>query len=67
MPLMNGKQFLKEVKKIASFNTIPVIVLTTSADKETILETSALGAQQFITKPDHLNDWEKTLKEILIQ
>jgi CheY-like chemotaxis protein len=32
MPVMNGRQFLDEIAKIPSLETIPVIVLTASAE-----------------------------------
>ena len=65
MPLMNGKQFLTEIKKHEGFREIPVIILSTSSDKQTIHETRQLGAYHFITKPDKFSIWESTLKTIL--
>lgn len=63
MPLMDGKQFLREVKKSDVLKTIPVVVLSTSSDKETIIQTQNLGAEKFITKPDRYSDWEERLKD----
>lgn len=65
MPLMNGRQFLDEVKRYDSLKDIPVIVLSTSSDKETIEQTKQLGAKHFITKPDRYSDWESTLQTYL--
>lgn len=63
MPLMDGKQFLREVKKSELLKTIPVVVLSTSSDKETIIQTQNLGAEKFITKPDRYSGWEEQLKD----
>ena len=65
MPVMNGKQFLTEVKKRDGLKDIPVIVLSTSADHSLISETGKLGAIDFITKPNKLSLLETRLREIL--
>jgi CheY-like chemotaxis protein len=63
MPLMDGKQFLREIKKNRGLSKIPVIILSTSSDKETIALTKELGAEDFITKPDKYSGWKDTLKK----
>jgi CheY-like chemotaxis protein len=66
MPIMNGIQFLKEVKKKESLKDIPVIILTTSSNSETIKETKALGAADFITKPNNFSELKKILQSIIV-
>jgi CheY-like chemotaxis protein len=68
MPLMNGKQFLKEINKVNELKHIPIIILTTSSDqasKESVME---LGARDFVTKPDRFSEWEakldRTIKDL---
>jgi CheY-like chemotaxis protein len=63
MPLMNGRQFLVEIKNHQQLPDIPVVILSTSSDNETKRQTSKLGAKHFITKPDKLSAWESMLKE----
>lgn len=67
MPLMDGRQFLVEVKKNSTWKDIPVVVLTTSSDRGSIMRTKALGAADFITKPDKYSGWESTLKKFLTE
>lgn len=62
---MNGRQFLQKVKQMKDFRSIPVVILTTSSDRESIVETRRLGASDFLTKPDKLSGWEKLLSKIL--
>ena len=62
MPLMNGRQFLEEIRNYTHLAEIPVVILSTSGDAQTIRETIAMGARHFITKPDLLPSWESTLK-----
>ena len=66
MPLMNGKQFLRERKKYSSLEHIPVVIYSTSselADKE---ETISLGAPDFITKPTYIADLVKVLSKFFL-
>ena len=65
MPLMNGLQFLAAVKKKESLKDIPVIILTTSSNPETIKETKALGAIDFITKPNNFYELKEILQSII--
>ncbi len=67
MPLMDGRQFLIEVKKNVSWKEIPVVILTTSSDLNSINRTRELGAIEFITKPDKYSGWENTLKKFLAE
>ena len=62
MPLMNGRQFLREITKYQHLTQIPVVILSTSGDAQTVRESIALGARHFITKPDLLQAWEVVLK-----
>lgn len=65
MPLMSGRQFLEGVNENAVLASIPIIVLSTSADQNTKASVLELGARQFITKPDKYSEWEKMLCDIL--
>ena len=49
MPVMNGIEFLKQIKANPSFINIPIIVLTTDDTKKT--EALSLGANDIIIKP----------------
>lgn len=64
MPLMNGKQFLVEMKKHPDVEKIPVIVLSTSSDPVNVAETRRLGAKYFITKPDRFSQWVHALRKL---
>jgi CheY-like chemotaxis protein len=81
MPGMSGWQCLSKLKNDIKFNTIPVIMYSTSSnprEKEIAVELGALG---FLTKPtdfkvltkileqiavNDLNDLKRILKEILM-
>lgn len=65
MPLMNGKQFLQACQRLGSCKEIPVIILSTSSDQQTIQETRALGARDYITKPNRYSAWKEVIQEKL--
>lgn len=65
MPVMNGTQFLTQIKQHELFKHIPVIILSTSSDSASIAQAAQLGAMGFITKPNKLYLLEAHLREIL--
>ena len=65
MPRMNGTEFLKAIAGKKAYQQIPIIILSTSSDSDTIAETIQLGAKEFITKPANYSDWETILRIVL--
>ena len=65
MPEMNGEQFLRKLYGVAGKRGLPVVVLSTSAHKPTVLIMKELGAMDFVTKPDNLGEWSKALLDLL--
>jgi CheY-like chemotaxis protein len=65
MPVMNGQQFLVEIKKVKDLEAIPIIIFSTSSHRGTIELTKALGANEFITKPNNFDDLVNILKPII--
>ncbi len=66
MPLMNGAEFLKQIKQHPTNRQIPVVIFSTSnspVDKENMLN---LGASLFITKTVDFGILKRKLHEILL-
>ena len=64
MPGKDGRQALLEIKSDPNLQKIPVVVLSTSSERQDILESYAGGASSYIAKPvsfDKLVDIIKTL------
>ena len=58
MPRKGGHEVLLEIKQDDALKHIPVVVMTTTDDKDTVLTSYKLHANSFITKPvgtDELN------------
>ena len=50
MPRMNGIEFLKVIKSDEILKSIPVIVLTTSQEEQTVIESFKFGVAGYIVK-----------------
>lgn len=66
MPLMNGQQFLTEIKKDEQLRKIPIVILSTSSNAATAMQVKQLGACHFFTKPDRFEDLVAILNEVLV-
>lgn len=55
MPFMNGKECLAAIKKDDQLKHIPVIMYSTSTSNKEIKECYALGAFDFLIKPDRFS------------
>jgi len=65
MPEMNGVDFIKNLKTIASFNNVPIIVLTTEADDNMRKEAMNLGANDYVIKPFNNEVFLTTVKKYI--
>ena len=53
MPVMNGLEMMRELKKDEGHQKIPVILITTEGSEERLGEAYALGIKGYIQKPFH--------------
>lgn len=72
MSRMNGKECLREIKKLNHLKDVPVIIYSTSSLKYDVSETIQLGATEFITKPFSMPELISVLqnffaKEVIIK
>jgi len=51
MPFKNGLDMLKELKATKSYKLIPILMSTSESDKDIVLKTIKLGADDYIVKP----------------
>ena len=64
MPRKDGRQALKEIKAASALQAIPIVILTTSREKEDMAYTGELGANAFISKPAAFSEWVGIMKEL---
>lgn len=64
LPRMDGRQVLESIKADPALRQIPVVVLTTSAAEQDILQAYQLHANCYITKPVGLEQFIQVIQAI---
>ena len=64
MPIMNGIEFLQEVKSDAELKCMPVVVLTTSDEQKDKLESFKLGIAGYMRKPVDYRQFVEIIRTI---
>ncbi|OGT22167.1 MAG: hypothetical protein A2V90_08250 [Gammaproteobacteria bacterium RBG_16_57_12] len=65
MPIMDGKTALKKIRE--TNKTVPVVMLTSVADKDSIIECSKLGMTSYVLKPVNAETGPKILSNIFVK
>ncbi len=65
MPVMDGLEFIKELKKDDILKDTPVVIISTEGSKSKIDEFLTQGAKGYITKPFTPETIRNTITEIL--
>jgi len=65
MPEMNGKEMLATLRKNKEYDKIRVVMVTTEAEKKTVIQMMKLGANGYIVKPFNIDAVSKSLTPIL--
>lgn len=64
MPKVSGLEVLKQIKSDPRLKSIPVVILTSSAEDPDIKEAYSLGANSYIVKPVDFNVFFKTVADL---
>jgi two-component system, chemotaxis family, response regulator Rcp1 len=64
LPRKSGREVLTEIKADAHLKTIPVVVLTTSADDQDVARAYSQHANCYITKPVDLEQFLRVVQSI---
>ncbi len=64
LPKKDGREVLAEIKTDESLKRIPVVILTISTSEEDILKSYNLHANCYITKPIHMEQFIKVVKDV---
>ena len=65
MPIMNGIETLTAMRNDSRLKTIPVLMVSTECEEESISQAIQAGAKGYITKPFTKEDLAAKIKEIL--
>lgn len=65
MPIMDGFEVLDRICNGSQSKPAPIVVFTTSRDRESAMRCKDLGADMFVSKPDDFKSMEKVLSGLL--
>ena len=65
MAVMDGLETLREIRKMENSADIPVIMLTSKKDKDTVIEGSKLGIMDYVIKPFDSQDLHNRIERAL--
>jgi len=64
MPKLSGIDFLKQVRMMEKYRTLPIIMVTSEAAKFNVIEALKNGATDYITKPIQLDLFKAKLAKL---
>lgn len=64
MPRKDGRKALVEIKSKPALRRIPIVIFTSSEEKEDEDFTMKAGAESFITKPATFDEWVEVMKSL---
>jgi two-component system chemotaxis response regulator CheY len=65
MPIMDGLQFVQEIRRREKFKTLPVLVVTTRNAKNDVITAIKLGANNYVVKPFGPNALSEKIAKVL--
>jgi two-component system chemotaxis response regulator CheY len=65
MPVMNGFELIRALRKLPAYRGVPILFLTTESDAEKKQEAKAAGATGWITKPFQQDQLVAVVKKVL--
>jgi two-component system, chemotaxis family, chemotaxis protein CheY len=65
MPVMNGIEFVTAMRGNPVFKTTPILMVTTMAEKENILQAMQAGVTNYVVKPFDAATLKKKIDQIL--
>ena len=65
MPKINGIEFLKILKNNSSLNYIPIIVMSTSNNRNDIKKCYEIGVSGYMIKPLHYEDYKNKISNLI--
>lgn len=64
MPIMNGEDFIVELKQLDAYADLPLIVLSASDDSSVKIKMLKMGADDFIVKPFNFEELHLRINNI---
>ncbi len=65
MAVMDGLETLRKIRNLKNGSSIPVIMLTSKKDRDTVIEGSKLGIMDYVIKPFDSQDLHNRIERAL--
>lgn len=65
MPVMNGMEFVREIRANEELKSMPIVVVSTEGAQDRIDELKNSGVKHYLRKPVTPEELAKTLKDVL--
>ena len=65
MPVLTGLDLIKKLRQDASFDDLPVLMCTSRAEKQDVIDALSMGADSYITKPFTLLQLQAKIQSII--
>jgi CheY-like chemotaxis protein len=65
MPVMNGVEFIRELRRIPRTEDVPIVMVTTSDERDVRLAALQCGATEFLTKPIDVAEVQARIRNML--
>ena len=64
MPKVDGIEVLRQIKKNEETKTIPVVIMTSSAEDRDVIESYQLGVNSYVVKPVEFEQFMDTVSKL---
>lgn len=64
LPGMNGFELLSQIQELCERHFIPVMIVSASSNKETRMQSYAMGAEDFMAKPFDLDEFSLHIRKL---
>ncbi len=65
MPEMNGLELIKQVRALAKYKYLPILVLTTETQRDIVQEAKQAGATGWLVKPFNMEKLITTIRRVV--
>jgi two-component system response regulator len=64
MPKVDGLEVLRQIKADSRTRSIPVVVMTSSAEQRDLIESYQLGVNSYVQKPVNFEKFQEIIKDL---
>lgn len=64
MPKVDGLEVLREIKSVEKLRSIPVVMLTSSAQESDLVKSYRLGVNAYVVKPVNYREFIHAIKQV---